>query len=79
MGAGGGATTVLVPETSPAAVVRLGDAGARWAFAFIDGDHDGQAPTRDALATENYLEPTAMIVFHDLVLLAKAPPVVCTA
>ena len=25
--------------------------GARWSFAFIDGDHDGEAPTRDALAS----------------------------
>src|ERR1700733_10226554 len=31
-GAGGGATTILVPEPSPAAVVRLGEAGGRWAF-----------------------------------------------
>ncbi len=66
-GAGGASTTILVPETSPAAVVRLGEAGARWSFAFIDGDHDGDAPTRDALACEPYLETTAMVVFHDLV------------
>jgi hypothetical protein len=66
-GAGGGSTTILVPETSPAAVVRLGEAGARWSFAFIDGDHDGEAPTRDALACALYLETTAMVVFHDLV------------
>ena len=60
-------TTVLVPEASPGAVVRLGKAGARWSFAFIDGDHDGDAPTRDALACEPYLEDTAMVIFHDLV------------
>jgi hypothetical protein len=66
-GAGGSSTTILVPETSPAAVVRLGEAGARWSFAFIDGDHDGDAPTRDALACEPYLEQTAMVLFHDLV------------
>jgi Methyltransferase domain len=66
-GAGGASTTVLIPETSPAAVLRLGEAGARWSFAFIDGDHDGDAPTRDALACEPYLETTAMVVFHDLV------------
>ncbi len=65
--AGGGETTILVPETSPEAVVRLGGAGERWSFAFIDGDHDGEAPTRDALACAPYLEPTAMVLFHDLV------------
>ena len=45
-GAGGSSTTILVPEPSPAAVVRLGEAGARWSFAFIDGDHDRDAPPR---------------------------------
>jgi predicted O-methyltransferase YrrM len=66
-GAGGSASTVLHPENSPEAVVRLGESGARWSFAFIDGDHEGEAPTRDALACAPYLETTAMIVFHDLV------------
>ena len=66
-GAGGSSTTILVPETSPGSVIRLGEAGARWSFAFIDGDHDGDAPTRDALACAPYLETTAMVVFHDLV------------
>ena len=65
--AGGGETTIFVPEASPAAVQRLGEAGVRWSFAFIDGDHDGEAPTRDALALAPYLEPTAMVLFHDLV------------
>ncbi|RBP12833.1 methyltransferase family protein [Roseiarcus fermentans] len=65
--AGGEATTILVPEPSPAAVTRLGQSGARWSFAFIDGDHDGEAPARDALACLPYLEPTAMVLFHDLV------------
>jgi predicted O-methyltransferase YrrM len=65
-GAGGAETTTLIPEKSPEAVVRLGEAGARWSLAFIDGDHDGEAPTRDALALLPYLEPTAMVLFHDL-------------
>ena len=38
-------TTILVPEASPAAVERLGESGVRWSFAFIDGDHDGEAPS----------------------------------
>jgi hypothetical protein len=66
-GAGGGGTTILIAEKSPEAVVRLGESGARWSFAFIDGDHDGEAPTRDALACAPYLEATAMVMFHDLV------------
>ena len=66
-GVGAGATAILVPEASPEAVVRLGESGVRWSFAFIDGDHDGEAPTRDALALVPYLEPTAMVLFHDLV------------
>jgi hypothetical protein len=65
--AGGRDSTILVPEKSPAAVVRLGESGVRWSFAFIDGDHDGEAPTRDALSLAPYLERTAMVVFHDLV------------
>jgi hypothetical protein len=66
-GAGGEAKTTLVPESSPEAVVRLGESGLRWSFAFIDGDHDGEAPTRDALACARYLERCAMVLFHDLV------------
>ena len=66
-GAGGTASTILVPEKSPGAVARLGEAGARWSFAFIDGDHDGDAPSRDALSLAPYLETTAMVMFHDLV------------
>src|ERR1019366_994655 len=38
----------LIPGTSPDEVIRLGDGGRRWSFVFIDGDHDGQAPTTDA-------------------------------
>ena len=65
--AGGARTAILVPDKSPEAVERLGAEGVRWAFAFIDGDHDGDAPTRDALAVSRFLEETAMVLFHDLV------------
>jgi len=65
--AGGKDTTVLVSERSPDAITRLGESGERWSFAFIDGDHEGDAPTRDALALAPYLEATAMVLFHDLV------------
>ena len=47
--------------------MRLGKSGVRWSFAFIDGDHDGEAPRKDALACEPFLEETAMVLFHDLV------------
>ena len=43
------------------------DSGLRWSFAFIDGDHDGEAPSRDALACAPFLEETSMVLFHDLV------------
>ncbi len=66
-GAGGPDRAILVPGESPDAVIKLGQSGARWSFAFIDGDHDGPAPTADALACEPYLEATAMVLFHDLV------------
>ncbi len=66
-GAGGAERTRLVPEGSPEAVIRFGEAGERWSFAFIDGDHDGEAPANDARATLPFLEPTAMVLFHDLV------------
>jgi hypothetical protein len=66
-GAGATDRAFLIAGASPEEVVRLGEAGERWSFAFIDGDHDGQAPINDALACERYLEPMAMVVFHDLV------------
>ncbi len=66
-GAGGDATVILVPEKSPVAVQRLGEEGVRWSFAFIDGDHDGDAPLRDALVCARFLDATAMLLFHDLV------------
>jgi hypothetical protein len=66
-GTGEGDRAILVAGESPGEVVSLGESGSRWSFAFIDGDHHGEAPTRDALACEKYLEPTAMILFHDLI------------
>ena len=65
--AGGADAVTLVPEPSPEGVIRLGESGARWSFAFIDGDHDGEAPARDARACLPYLHATAMVLFHDLV------------
>ena len=66
-GAGGKDRVQLVAGPSPEEVVRLGTSGRRWSFVFIDGDHDGEAPRRDALTVLPYLEPTALILLHDLV------------
>lgn len=37
-----------------------------WSFAFVDGDHDGDAPAEDARALLPYLADDALVVFHDL-------------
>ena len=66
-GSGGYDRAKLMPAPSPDGVEALAAAGGRWSFAFIDGDHDGDAPKRDALVVEPFLETTAMVFFHDLV------------
>jgi hypothetical protein len=38
----------------------------KWSFAFIDGNHNGIAPTIDAEVVHRHAAPDAMIVFHDL-------------
>lgn len=54
-------------DPSPAAVHRLyHERRTRWAFAFIDGDHEGAAPRRDAEAVLQYAAKDALILFHDL-------------
>jgi hypothetical protein len=40
--------------------------GRRWSFFFLDGDHDGPAPRRDARACARFAEEEAMVAFHDL-------------
>jgi predicted O-methyltransferase YrrM len=57
----------LHPVSSPDAVHSLSrSSGKRWAFAFIDGDHDNDAPVRDAEAVAQYAAEDAFILFHDL-------------
>ena len=52
---------------SPEVVKEVSDsAEGFWSFAFIDGDHDGDAPANDAREVLKYLVPDAMVVFHDL-------------
>jgi lipopolysaccharide biosynthesis glycosyltransferase/GR25 family glycosyltransferase involved in LPS biosynthesis len=38
----------------------------KWAFAFIDGDHEGDGPLRDAQECEQHMEENALVLFHDL-------------
>jgi glycosyltransferase involved in cell wall biosynthesis len=52
---------------SPAAIDRLAaSTGKKWSLIFIDGDHEGDAPRRDAMAAMRHAAGTAMILFHDL-------------
>lgn len=58
----------LWPGGSPQMVeqARAAGDGAPWSFAFIDGNHDGDAPATDARAVLPHLAPDAVVVFHDL-------------
>ncbi len=61
------ATVHLVAGYSPQHVEELALRDRkRWAFFFIDGDHDGPAPLLDAQVCARYAEDEAMILFHDL-------------
>lgn len=52
---------------SPQIVKEVRDSAEEpWSFAFIDGNHDGDAPRNDALEVMKYLHEDAMVVFHDL-------------
>lgn len=52
---------------SPQAVELLStDLQLQWSLAFIDGDHEGDAPRNDALAVARYAADDAQILFHDL-------------
>ncbi len=57
----------LVPGRSPRTVEELaaGKAGG-WSLIFVDGDHEGEAPRRDAEVAARFAAPDAMVLFHDL-------------
>jgi hypothetical protein len=57
----------LWPGMSPQIVpeVRLAKPDP-WSFAFIDGNHDGDAPEADARTVHRFLDDDAIVVFHDL-------------
>jgi len=57
----------LWPMASPDAVRAIAESeNRRWSLVFIDGDHAGEAPRRDAEACEPFLEADALVLFHDL-------------
>jgi hypothetical protein len=60
------ASTRLWPKPSPLGVEDLGLQGQRWAFIFIDGDHNRPAPKLDAEVVCQFAQDTAMVLFHDL-------------
>lgn len=53
----------LVPGNSPEEIAALGQ---HWSLFFIDGDHEGAAPLRDAMACLPYATEDCAFVFHDL-------------
>ncbi|TWI33765.1 class I SAM-dependent methyltransferase [Paracoccus sulfuroxidans] len=57
----------LWSSLSPAGVKEVRDSAEEpYSFAFIDGDHDGEAPADDAREVLNHLAPDAVVMFHDL-------------
>jgi hypothetical protein len=57
----------LIPEGSPAAVMRLHQAASRrWGFIFVDGNHDRPGPLNDAFAVNQVAADDAMVLLHDL-------------
>lgn len=56
----------LWPGSSPASIHELANQQGPWSFFFIDGDHDGEAPTEDVKACLPYAAEDAAMVFHDL-------------
>ena len=57
----------LYASESPAGVRELASVtGTKWNFFFIDGNHEGTAPARDAAECVEHAAQDALIVFHDL-------------
>lgn len=58
---------VLHDGFSPAEIERISvETGKRWSLSFIDGDHEGDAPRRDAEMAAHFAAEDAVILFHDL-------------
>ena len=57
----------LVGARSPKGVEELAlHTGRRWSFAFIDGDHTGDAPLADAEVVHRFAAEDAVVILHDL-------------
>jgi predicted O-methyltransferase YrrM len=56
----------LVAGRSPEAVQSLARDGKRWSLIFIDGDHEGDAPRKDAETVEPFAANDCVVLFHDL-------------
>ncbi|RCJ24164.1 hypothetical protein A6S26_19245 [Nostoc sp. ATCC 43529] len=57
----------LIPGYSPQAVEELANKFQRkWSLIFIDGHHETPAPLNDVMICEQFAEPDALILFHDL-------------
>lgn len=65
--AGVSAHVRLHPLASPDGLADVAAArGAPWSLAFIDGDHEGAAPSRDALAVLPHMADDCAILLHDV-------------
>jgi glycosyltransferase involved in cell wall biosynthesis/predicted O-methyltransferase YrrM len=56
----------LVAGKSPEAVQALARDGKRWSLVFIDGDHEGDAPRKDAETVEPFATDDCVVLFHDV-------------
>jgi hypothetical protein len=56
----------LWPGYSPGFIPEVAGIGEPYSFIFIDGDHEGDAPRRDAIAVQPFCAETAVVMFHDL-------------
>lgn len=64
---GAGQRVTLYAGESPATIYPVAEGlDEPWSFAFIDGDHEQDAPTVDAANVVTKMAPDAAIVFHDL-------------
>lgn len=62
-----GAKVIAHAGYSPAKLAEIAaEHDKKWHFAFIDGDHEGDGPLRDAQECEKHLQNNAMVLFHDL-------------
>jgi predicted O-methyltransferase YrrM len=61
-------SVTLIGGFSPAAVEELTARGAAWSACFIDGNHEGDGPLRDAQASVRATRDDCLILFHDMIL-----------